>query len=229
MVATLTPAEATTAIVWTSSNEEIATVTDGLVKAIAIGEATITAKAGELTATCVVTVSEATVFTCAQAAEMALKATANNVNVEGGQYVVSGYVTEIAYAYSAEYDNMSVWIADTKEGGKVFELYKVKPLDGVIPVVGDSVVAVGYLTKYNTTPEMAAGCVCRVIKNEGPATSVENTKLSDIYTLNRTIVAEGEFQIFTVTGQNVTDMNGNLEKGIYVVRTTNATAKVVIK
>ena len=229
LVATLTPAEATTQIVWTSSNEEIATVTDGLVKAIAIGEATITAKAGELTATCVVTVSEATVLTCAQAAEMALKATANNVNVEGGQYVVSGYVTEIAYAYSAEYDNMSVWIADTKEGGKVFELYKVKPLDGVIPVVGDSVVAVGYLTKYNTTPEMAAGCVCRVIKNEGPATSVENTKLADIYTLNRTIVAEGEFQIFTVTGQNVTDMNGNLEKGIYVVRTTNATAKVVIK
>jgi hypothetical protein len=76
---------------------------------------------------------------------------------------------------------------------------------------------------------MAAGCVCRVIKNEGPATSVENTKLADIYTLNRTIVAEGEFQIFTITGQNVTDMNGNLANGVYVVRTVNATAKVVIK
>lgn len=228
LVATLTPVEATTQIVWTSSNAEVAIVENGLVKAVGVGEATITAKAGELTATCAVTVSEATVLTCAKAAEMALEA-ADNAKIEGGQYVVSGYVTEIAYEYKAEFGNMSVWIADEKDGGKVFELYKVEPQDGVIPVVGDSVVAIGYLTKYNTTPEMAAGCVCRVIKNEGPATSVENTKLADIYTLNRTIVAEGEFEIYTVTGQNVTGMNGSLENGVYVVRTANAAVKVVVK
>ena len=229
LVATLTPAEATTQIVWTSSNAEVATVENGLVKAVGVGEATITAKAGELTATCVVTVSEATVLTCVKAAEMAIEATANNAKIEGGQYVVSGYVTEIAFKYSAEEGNMSVWIADTKDGGKVFELYKVEPQDGVIPVVGDSVVAIGYLTKYNTTPEMAAGCVCRVIKNDGPTTNVDVTTISNIYTLNRTIVAEGEFEIYTVTGQNVTGMNGSLENGVYVVRTANATVKVVVK
>ena len=43
------------------------------------------------------------------------------------------------------------------------------------------------------------------------------------------IVLEGEFQIFTVTGQNVTDMNGRLAAGIYVVRTANAASKVVVK
>jgi hypothetical protein len=63
----------------------------------------------------------------------------------------------------------------------------------------------------------------------GDVTNVEYAEIGNIYTENGLIVAEGEFQIFTVTGQNVTDMNGNLEKGIYVVRTTNATAKVVIK
>lgn len=229
LVATLTPAEATTQIVWTSSNAEVATVENGLVKAVGVGEATITATAGELTATCVVTVSEATVLTCAKAAEMALEATANNVPIGGGQFVVSGYVTEIKEAYSEQHNNISVWVADTKEGGNVLQLYRAKPVDGVIPAVGDSIVAIGYLIKYNTTPEMAAGCVCRVIKNDGPTTNVDVTTISNIYTLNSTIVAEGEFEIYTVTGQNVTGMNGNLENGVYVVRTANATVKVVVK
>lgn len=233
LVATLTPAEANTQIVWTSSNAEVATVENGLVKAVGVGEATITATAGELTAACVVTVSEATVLTCAKAAEMALEATADNAKIEGGQYVVSGYVTEIVTAYSEKYNNISVWVADTKEGGNVLQLYRAKPVDGVIPAVGDSIVAIGYLTKYTkdntTTPEMAEGCVCRVIKNDGPTTNVDVTTISNIYTLNRTIVAEGEFEIYTVTGQNVTGMNGNLENGVYVVRTANAAVKVVVK
>ena len=63
----------------------------------------------------------------------------------------------------------------------------------------------------------------------GKPVEVENIAMPEIYTENGMIMAEGEFQIFTVTGQNVTDMNGNLANGVYVVRTANATAKVVIK
>ena len=59
--------------------------------------------------------------------------------------------------------------------------------------------------------------------------NVEYAEIGNIYTENGLIVVEGEFQIFTVTGQNVTNMNGNLANGVYVVRTANATAKVVIK
>lgn len=44
-------------VVWTSSDAKVATVEGGLVKAIAAGTAVITAKVGELTATCSVTVS----------------------------------------------------------------------------------------------------------------------------------------------------------------------------
>lgn len=61
LVATVSPDNATDkTVVWSSSNEEVATVDqDGLVTAIAQGEATITAEAGEFSATCVVTVEEA--------------------------------------------------------------------------------------------------------------------------------------------------------------------------
>ena len=44
------------AITWASSDEKIATVADGVVTAVAIGEVKISAKAGEKTATCAVTV-----------------------------------------------------------------------------------------------------------------------------------------------------------------------------
>ena len=95
---------------------------------------------------------------------------------------------------------------------------------------GDTLTLRGYRGAYKGTPQVVnAYYVSHKDYEGGPTTSVENTKLSDIYTLNRTIVAEGEFQIFTITGQNVTDMNGNLANGVYVVRTANAAAKVVIK
>ena len=65
--------------------------------------------------------------------------------------------------------------------------------------------------------------------NEGTTTEVENAIVANVYTQNGLVVAEGEFQIFSVTGQNVTDMNGNLANGVYVVRTANTIVKVVVK
>lgn len=45
-------------VTWTSSNESVATVVGGTVTAVAAGSATITAKVGEYSATCTVTVTE---------------------------------------------------------------------------------------------------------------------------------------------------------------------------
>ena len=64
LVATLEPADATTEVVWSSSDEAVATVTNGEVTMVGVGSATITAQAGEgVEATCAVEVSEATVLT----------------------------------------------------------------------------------------------------------------------------------------------------------------------
>lgn len=44
-------------VVWSSDNEAVATVSEGTVTAVAVGQATVTATVGEKSATCVVTVS----------------------------------------------------------------------------------------------------------------------------------------------------------------------------
>ena len=64
---------------------------------------------------------------------------------------------------------------------------------------------------------------------KGTDVDVEVVTTENIYTIDGTIIAEGEFQIFTVTGQNVTNMNGRLTSGVYVVRTATAVGKVIIK
>ena len=62
LVATVSPDDATDkTITWATSDAAIATVVDGVVTAVAPGTATITAKAGDKEATCVVTVEAAAV------------------------------------------------------------------------------------------------------------------------------------------------------------------------
>ena len=46
-------------VAWTSSNTGVATVADGVITALKVGSATITAKAGDKSATCAVTVENA--------------------------------------------------------------------------------------------------------------------------------------------------------------------------
>lgn len=60
-------------------------------------------------------------------------------------------------------------------------------------------------------------------------TNLKNISIANIYTQNGMIIANEEISIFTVTGQNVTNMNGNLKNGVYIVKSTNATTKVVVK
>lgn len=55
ITATVTPNDTTDTLVWTSSNENVATVANGVVTIHGIGTATITATCGEQTATCLIT------------------------------------------------------------------------------------------------------------------------------------------------------------------------------
>ncbi len=59
--------------------------------------------------------------------------------------------------------------------------------------------------------------------------AVENVTLSKVYTNGGLVVADGEIEIFTVTGQNVTSQNGKLAQGAYIVRAANGATKVFVK
>lgn len=62
LTATLTPANTTDELTWSSSDSGIASVADGVVTAVAVGYATITAHCGQQSATCAVTVNAIPVF-----------------------------------------------------------------------------------------------------------------------------------------------------------------------
>ena len=185
IVATVLPENTTDKVVWSSSNEEIATISqNGKINALKEGKVTLTATAGEKTATCELTVTAPTVLTCAQAAEKAMTASADNAIVEGGKYVIRGYMTAEAgkgFATDMEkYKNISLWMADERGTAKTFQAYGVIPADAEnLPEVGDLVEVVADLTKYKTTPETAV--------KSGNLTIIEKAPI--LYELNGGVLA----------------------------------------
>lgn len=182
--ATLTPADATTIVEWTSSDEKVATVgSNGVVSAVGVGTATITATAGSVSATCDVTVITATALTCAEVVELAKDLNSGDI-LAGGKRVVRGYVTEY-YKVPAddmeEYGNYSVYMADTKDGGKIFEAFQVKPVDGkTVVAIGDYVEVIGEITKYNTTIETVGKGAATIKKIENTGTALDNNTVDGV-------------------------------------------------
>ena len=97
------------------------------------------------------------VITCAQAMAIC-QATGETSTTE--TYTIRGYVTEIKTAYSEQYGNISLWLADTPDGGKVLQAFRVKPVTAtdINVAAGDFVEVVGTLVNYmGNTPEVNAG------------------------------------------------------------------------
>lgn len=102
-----------------------------------------------------------TEVTCAEAVEL------TNALADGGSstetYTITGYITEVIGSVSTKTGSpqQSFWMADTKDGGKVFEAYYANVPDGVSAfTVGSKVKITGKLTKY-----VKDGAVTAEIKN----------------------------------------------------------------
>ena len=115
------------------------------------------------------------ITTCAEAAEAALSVSDNNVLYnDGAVYTIQGYVTGIKIAYSSQHNNLSFWMADTKDGGEVLQAYRCTPESAeALPEEGDLVEVTGSLTKYNSTPEFAQGCSCVIIEKASTEPQME--------------------------------------------------------
>ena len=130
-------------ITWTSSNEEVATVDEnGVVTAVALGSATITAKVGDVEDTHTIKVypSNAKEITIAEAVEICKYTGSADTPF---YYTATGTIKRIDYSYDADYDDITLTITDGTHEVKCYYLKGGKDLNP-----GDTIRVTGPLCLY---------------------------------------------------------------------------------
>ena len=146
------------------------------------------------------------VLSCEEAVALCLETGATATTEE---YTIHGYVTEITTEYSEQYKNISFYMADTKDGGRVLFTYRIKPMyEADIAVkVGDFVEVVGKLVNYNGyLPEVYPGVYTIVNEPELP-TGTSDIQLPTSNT--KKVVKDGQLLIlrdgktYTIMGAEI--------------------------
>ncbi len=79
------------------------------------------------------------------------------------------------------------------------------------------------------TLDVTAGTLnANAVRTDVTPTSIDNAAAVSVYAENGTIYAEGAMRIYTISGIDVTEQNGQLQ-GIYVVKTSGKITKVVVR
>lgn len=147
------------------------------------------------------TFSKAIQVTCAEAKEIALAL--NDKATTELFYVVKGYVTSTVSDWKS--GKQSFWIADTKDGGNVFEAYYCFISEAA--VVGDYVQLFGQLKRFGSTPEMSDGQATII-----PEPVVEEEINYEPYVLdNLEFTDNGDFYVLYAT---MSDYNLELTFGV---------------
>ncbi len=135
-----------------------------------------------------------TEINCAKAVELTNALDDNATSSE--VYTVSGYITEVVGSVSK--NQQTFWMADTKDGGRVFEAYWANLPEGVSEFkAGTKVKITGKLQKYvkdgKVTPEIKNADV-EIVDDGGetPAGNVTKTVDGNIVTLVVADAAEGD-------------------------------------
>ena len=192
LTATVSPSDSTDTVVWSSSDETVATVDNGKVTAVGAGSATITATAGSAKAeyALTVTVEHGSVITDPLTVEEALTmgaALAGGAKTER-EYYIKGIVYQIDdNSLKASYNNATFWLY-AGEGVKGFEGYRMKPTTDVPAAdydnfkVGAEVVIVCKITNYVkndvSTIENSGGNIVSITAKTTDATAVALDKES---------------------------------------------------
>lgn len=199
------------AVTWSSSNESVATVANGVVTAVAAGDAVITVKTvdGEFTATCAVKVAKAAVAVTGVSLDV------TTLNLKAGETA-----TLVATVAPADADNKAVqWSSSDESVATV--------ADGLVTAVaaGNAVITVK-TEEGNFTAE----CAVTVELVDG----LELLAVNGIYYRGGIIYNEQgiDLQVYNMNGQLIASGNGNIDmtgaqSGVYVVRTGNLGMKIV--
>ena len=165
--------------------------------------------------------NEGTPVTCAQAVELtnALADGATSSEV----YTITGYITEVIGAVSR--NQQTFWLADAKNGGRVFEAYYANLPEGVTEfVAGNKVKITGKLMKFvnsnsgQVTPEMK-NAIVEILPDDGGGsgsgdTPVEGTPVTCAQAVELTNALENgatSTETYTVTGY-ITEVIGSVSR-----------------
>ena len=160
--------------------------------------------------------NEGTPVTCAEAVELT-KALADGAT-SSETYTITGYITEVIGNVSR--NQQTFWMADTKDGGRVFEAYWANLPEGVDAfVAGTKVKITGKLMKYvnngNVIPEMKNPTVVILTDDGGQGgTADEGTPITCAEAVQLTnALADGgtSAETYTVTGY-ITEVIGNVSR-----------------
>ncbi len=153
--------------------------------------------------------------TCAEAVEL------TNALADGGTstetYSVTGYITEVVGNVSR--NQQTFWMADTKDGGKVFEAYWANLPEGVSEFkVGMKVTIIGQLMKYvkgtDVTPEIKNADVVILEDGGGDTPTPVGTEITCAEAVELTnALADGgtSTETYSVTGY-ITEVIGNVSR-----------------
>ncbi|MBQ5937394.1 MAG: hypothetical protein IJL50_06095 [Bacteroidaceae bacterium] len=158
---------------------------------------------------------EGTPVTCAQAVELTNALADNATSTE--TYTVTGYITEVVGNVSR--DQQTFWMADTKDGGKVFEAYWANLPEGVSAFAkGMKVKITGQLMKYvksgQVTPEIKNATVVILDDEGGDTPPVEGTEVTcaqAVELANALADNATSTETYTVTGY-ITEVVGNVSR-----------------
>ena len=219
LAATIAPEDADNrTVTWTSDNEEVATVDEnGLVTAVGIGEANITAIAADgsgVTATCKVTVSP--------------KLVTSVILDESELTIKKSFTTQLTATVAPDdADNLGLtWTSDNEEVATVDE-------NGLVTAVGEGTATI--TATANDGSGVSASCVVTVTFIDGIA-DIETSKVT-VLAANGRITVSGKEQDETVL---VYDMGGRLlyqgesdvidapRKAMYIVTVSGKSYKVIV-
>lgn len=207
LTAAVLPENSTDEVIWTSSDDTVATVEDGVVTGVKAGNATITAKAGDKTATCAITVNNP--FGTSDAPISVTSALALGAKLANNAYTaekvyVTGVVSQ-APTYSSQYHNYTnMKIKDPADPTKELLVYRFDEADGVAaPAVNDIVVIHGFIENYYDSKKSTNTIEVTFSDKDDAST---NAKILSNVRGTSTLTVEAEHA--TVTGIPATATNG---------------------
>ncbi|MBP3828930.1 MAG: hypothetical protein ILA06_01305 [Bacteroidaceae bacterium] len=163
------------------------------------------------------TPAEGIEVSCAEAVELTNKLADGGTSEE--TYTVTGYITEVVGSVSR--DQQTFWMADTKDGGRVFEAYYANLPSGVTAFKkGSKVKITGQLMKYvnatsgQVTPEIKNPTV-EILEEGGgdtPTPSGKEVTCAEAVTLTNALSDNAtSTETYTVTGY-ITEVIGNVSR-----------------